>query len=285
VRFGPLIRYPDGTSRQHGALPPDGASIRVTRYRSGGGERANVGADKLTALRRSLPFITRVTNFEPATGGVDGETIENAKLRGPMTLQTGQRAVTASDFERLTKESSSEVARARCLAPAAPGGPIRVLVVPHARNEPREHHLDDFALDDVLRKRISDHLDERRLLGTVLEVSTPFYQGITVAALVQALPGRPATRIREQSTDLLYRYVNPLTGGADGKGWLFHTDINAAAIAQMLEAIEGVDRVEEVLLFEYDLRTGERHGTGREQIRLEDHSLFLSANHQVVVRQ
>lgn len=285
IRFGPLIRYPDGRTRQHGAIPADGASIRVTQYRSGGGEKANVGKEKLTALRRSLPFITRVTNFEPATGGVDGETIENAKLRGPLTLQTGHRAVTGADFERLALESSKEVARARCLPPASPGGPIRVLIVPDVTGNPRLHELDHFALDDDLRDRIRHHLDERRLLGTVMELSPPYYQGITVAALVQALPGRPATRIREQATDLLFRYVNPLTGGADGKGWLFDTDINAATIAQMLEAVDGVNRVEEVLLYEYDLRTGERHGIGREQIRLEPHSLFLSAKHQVVVRQ
>lgn len=285
IRFGPLIRYPDGPPRQHGAIPRDGATIRVSQYRSGGGEKANVGKDKLTSLRRSLPFITQVTNYEPATGGVDGETIENAKVRGPLSLQTGHRAVTAADFERLTLEASKEVARARCLAPTTLGGPIRMLVVPHVRSEPRDQVLDDFALDGPLLDRITGHLDDRRLLGTVVELTPPFYQGITVAALVRALPGKPASRIREQTTELLYRYINPLTGGADGKGWLFEADLSTAAIVQMIEAVDGVDRVEEVLLFECDLRTGERRGVGREQIRIEQHSLFLSAKHQVVVRQ
>jgi len=43
--------------------------------------------------------------------GVDAETVAEAKVRGPMTLRTGQRAVTAGDYERLTLESSIEVAR------------------------------------------------------------------------------------------------------------------------------------------------------------------------------
>ncbi|HRE01326.1 MAG TPA: putative baseplate assembly protein, partial [Ilumatobacteraceae bacterium] len=34
VRFGPLIRYPDGSTRQHGAAPREGAMIAVTGYRS-----------------------------------------------------------------------------------------------------------------------------------------------------------------------------------------------------------------------------------------------------------
>jgi hypothetical protein len=90
--------------------------------------------------------------------------------------------------------------------------------------------------------------------------------------------------VRQRAVDLLYRYINPLTGGVDGDGWPFDTDLNAAPIAQLLEAIEGVDRVEEVLLFEHDLRTGLRHGGGKELIRLDSQSLFLSARHQVVVR-
>ena len=52
----------------------------------------------------------------------------------------------------------------------------------------------------------------------------------------------------------------------------------------MLEAVEGVERVEEVLLFEYDLRNRRRLGAGRDVLPLDRHSLFLSADHQVVVR-
>ena len=53
---------------------------------------------------------------------------------------------------------------------------------------------------------------------------------------------------------------------------------------QLLEAVEGVDRVDEVLFFEYDLRNHERVGFGKELVKLGSDSLFLSTNHQVVVR-
>jgi hypothetical protein len=48
--------------------------------------------------------------------------------------------------------------------------------------------------------------------------------------------------------------------------------------------VEGVERVDELLLFEYDLRTRQRLGSAKDVIRLDQHSLFLSASHQVVVR-
>ena len=231
-----------------------------------------------------MPFVDHVTNLGPASGGVDAESVADAKERGPLSLRTGQRAVTHGDFERLTRESSIEVARTRCLPAAYPGGPVRVLVVPHVRSTPDTHRLDDFALSEPLLARIQEHLDARRLVGSSVEVGTPYYQGVSVAALLRAVPGRPAASVRQRAVEVLSRYINPLAGGTDGDGWPFDADLNAAAVTQLLEAVEGVERVEEVLLFEYDLRTGQRLGAGKDVIRLDQHSLFLSAAHQVVVR-
>jgi predicted phage baseplate assembly protein len=284
IRFGPRIRYADGSTRQHGAVPPNGAELVVTGYRWGGGAHGNVGKGTLTALQTTIPYIGSVTNLTPAIGGVDAETVENAKKRGPMTLRTGQRAVTADDFQRLTLESSPAVARARCLPPRTPGGPIRVLVVPHVNRPRDELHLDDFALTPALVRSISTHLDLRRVIGTSIEIGTPFFQGVTVAALLRALPGRPPTLVRQRALDALYEFVNPLTGGPDGEGWPFEADLNAATLFQLLAAVDGVDRVDEVLFFEYDLRNRVRIGAAREVVRLDPQALFLSAAHQVVVR-
>jgi predicted phage baseplate assembly protein len=284
IRFGPRVRYPDGTIRQHGLIPRDGAFISVTSYRHGGGARGNVGARTLTVMRNSVPFVSGVINLNPATGGVDAETVAEAKVRGPMTLRTGQRAVTAGDYERLTLESSIEVARARCLPATRGNGSVRLLVVPQVRGDSARHKLDDYAIAAPLMRTVTDHLNEHRVVGTAIEVSTPYYQGVSVAALVHLGPGRPAGLVRQRAVEALTRYINPLTGGPDGDGWPFEADINAAVIAQLLETVDGVERVEEALLFEYDLRTGRRLGAGKDIIRLDEHSLFLSAPHQVVVR-
>lgn len=284
VMFGPNIRYADGSTRQHGAVPPEGARITANKYRHGGGVAGNVGAGRLTALRSSIAFITRVGNFDPAIGGVDAETVEGAKRRAPQTLRAGARAVTAEDFERLAAEADPSVARVRCLPPAASGGPIRLMVVPSVKSAPDTQQLDEFALSPLLLQRLATHLDERRILGSTIEIGTPFYQGVTVAAMVVARPGRPASLVRDRALASLYRYVNPLVGGPDGNGWPFDADLTSANVFQILEAVEGVERVEEVLLFEYDLRNGERIGFGREVINLERDSLFLSAMNRVVVR-
>jgi predicted phage baseplate assembly protein len=231
-----------------------------------------------------VPYVRGVANLRPATGGVDAETVAEAKVRGPLTLRTGQRAVTAGDYERMAMEASNEVARARCLPAPRGNGSVRLLVVPRVRGVPTDHRLDDFAIGNELMDSIRRHLDAHRLVGTTVEVSTPFYQGVSVAALVHAGPGRPVDLVRQRAVEAITRFVNPLTGGSDGNGWPFDADLNAAVITQLLESVDGLERVEEALLFQYDLRTGRRIGGARDVIRLDAQSLFLAAQPQVIGR-
>ncbi len=284
LRFGPLIRYADGTMRRHGGTPPEGSVVVLSGYRYGGGAAGNVGPGTLVDMRTSLPYVDRVENIFAARGGVDAEPVDNAKRRGPHSLRAGGRAVTSDDFERLAAEADPAIARVRCLPPTETGKPIRLLIVPNVERPGEVLELDDFALTADMVQRVSAHLDERRILGTAIEIGTPYYQGVTIAALLAARPGRPVTLVRERALATLYRYLNPLTGGPHGTGWPFDADLNSANVFQLLEAVEGVERVEDVLFFEHDLRNHERVGFGKDLVKLSRDSLFLAANHQVVVR-
>ena len=197
VRFGPRIRYPDGTTRQHGAVPKDGAEITLTEYRHGGGAAGNVGAQTLSVLRTTIPAIDRVINLAAAFGGVDAESVENAKRRGPLALRRGQQAITADDYERIALESAPSIGRARCLPPAAPGRPIRLLVVPY-HEVALGNDLDAFALTDEIVATLLEAVERRRVLGIEVEIGTPYYQGVSVAALVAARPGRAASAIEDE---------------------------------------------------------------------------------------
>ncbi|MCP3993676.1 MAG: putative baseplate assembly protein [bacterium] len=283
VGFAPDIRYPDGKFVRHGAVPAMGSEIWVTGYRIGGGARGNVGARRLSVLKSSIPFIGSVENLAAAAGGVDAETVENAKLRGPMTLRAGERAVTTSDFERLTLEASREVARARCLGPEQPGDPVRVLIVPRLQVRPADLELDHLSLPEPVLAAVSNYLDERRILTTDVVVGTPSYQGVTAIARLQSAPGGDVELIRDAALARLYEYVNPLTGGPDGSGWPFDRSITSGEVFALLAGIEGVAGVAEVVFYPADLRTGEREDR-RERIRLAPSQLFASFKHQVMVQ-
>ncbi|NLT55652.1 MAG: putative baseplate assembly protein [Actinomycetales bacterium] len=290
IRFGPAVRQADGTVNRYGAVPPVDAQIMVTGYRFGGGRRGNVGAGTITSLRTSIPSVARVHNLDPATGGVDPETVDNARLRGPLELRGGQRAVTAADFERLTLAAAPGVARARCLAPQRPEDPVRLLVVPRVDVPPETLGLDDLGLSAELERTIADYLEARRLLTVRMVVDRPTYLGISIAARVRAAPGMRTETVRASAEAALYRYVNPVIGGPDGHGWPFGRDLNIGEAFALLSGVVGVLAVEEVVFFSGDLALSRGTRRTRDErlgnaVRLPEGSLFASCDHRVVVVQ
>jgi hypothetical protein len=284
VQFGPRIRDREGNYHQHGAVPESRAAIWMTKYRHGGGDLGNVPAGSLTQLRTSIAGVDRVENLAPASGGTDRESVENAKLRGPMTIRAAGRAVTAEDYERLVRQADSSIARVRALEPESLGAPVRLLLVPEVgEKHGRQPSIDAFALPLGSMAQVGDYLEERRVLGTSVELLTPFYQGVSVAALVHAAPARPPDVVRDRVLAALYAFIHPTSGGPDGTGWGWTDDLNAATLNQRVADIDGVERVD-VLLFHWDARNGQRVGEAQEIIRLRKNSLFLSGVHRVVVR-
>ena len=118
IRSGPVLRGPDGTDVQYGRIPPAGAQLRFSRYRVGGGAKGNVGRNTLTVLKSSIPYVAAVSNRYSAQGGIDAETLEQAKLRAPSNLRSSDVAITAADYERCALAASDQVSRALRLPPA-----------------------------------------------------------------------------------------------------------------------------------------------------------------------
>jgi len=285
IVFGPAVREPDGTLRSYGAVPPNGAVLRVRSYRTGGGRKGNVARGAIRVLRTSIPFIGRVDNRRPGGGGVDGEDLEAAKIRGPMTLRTRDRAVTAEDYEQIGLEAAPEVARVRCAraGEGAEAGAVRVLVVPSAvEDEPGRLRFEQLVPSDETLARIAAYLDERRVIGARVVVEPPSYQGITVVARLRSRPRTAPDRLQAQALEALYRYFHPITGGPDGDGWPFGRPIHAGEVYAVLQRLHGTELVEEARLFPADPITG-RRGEAVQRLEIDRHALVFSYNHQVLV--
>ncbi|MFD8430250.1 MULTISPECIES: putative baseplate assembly protein [Streptomyces] len=286
IAFGPAVREADGTLRQYGTVAPKGAVIRALRYRTGGGRAGNVARGAVQVLRTSIPYVSEVVNREAARGGVDGETVQEAKLRAPITLRAQERAVTLRDYEELARRAAPETARITCLEGEENeygAHAVRVLVVPQAVPDPGGRlRFEQLVPGDALLSRITRHLDERRLIGTRLSVGPPYYQGVTVVATVHAFRDVDADRVRRQTHDALYRHLDPLTGGADGRGWPFGRPVQSGEVFAVLQRVPGVELVDEVVLHPADPLTGKR-GDPTDRIDLEAPALVFSYDHRVRV--
>lgn len=285
LEFGPAVRQPDGSVRQYGAVPDRGAMVRMSTYRTGGGRRGNLARGMIRVLRTSVPFVSSVENRHPATGGVDGETVENARRRGPLELRSTGRAVTADDFEQFAREAAPDAARVRCVPVTSPGGGgVRLLVVPRLPvDELGRIGYDELARPSAeLLQRIATRLDERRLVGTRLVVEPPAYQGVTVVARLRGHPGADPDGVRDLALQALYAHLSPLDGGPDGDGWPFGRAVQAFELSAVLAGLAQVAGVDELLLFPAQPGTGER-GRPVTRLDLEPNALVHSFQHQVRV--
>jgi predicted phage baseplate assembly protein len=288
LRLGPAVRQPDGTIKLYGAIPPRGANLVFRRYRVGGGQAGNVQEGVLNTLKTAIPYVARISNLEPATGGLDAETLEAAQARAPAVLRSRDRAVTAEDFEFLAREAlPAAIGRVRCLQPrpaeagrVAPGQ-LYLLVVPRIAQPVRFLAPEELALDEESIRVLTAYLDERRLLTTRLSVRTPEYRWVAVRVQLRAAAGADQNAVRAAVLSRLHRFLNPLAGGPDGRGWPFGRDLFLSDVYQSLQGLEDVQFVRGVEL--YAARAGgEPEGEPQESLEVVAHSVVASAQHEVV---
>jgi predicted phage baseplate assembly protein len=284
IEFGPAVRLADGSLRSYGAVPSQGAIVRVPEYRAGGGAAGNMAVGALSVLKASIPYVARVENRRAAAGGVDGEDLEMAKVRGPITLRTRDRAVTTEDFEHIAREVAPEVARVRAItgSDASDVGVVRVLIVPAIPTDRARLSFDLLVPADDTLARIAKRLDESRLLGTRVVVEPPAYRGVTIVARLSGRPRTDPGRVQRDALDALFAYIHPTIGGPDGTGWPFGRPIMSGEVFAALQSVRGVELVEDVRIFGADPVTGAR-GKPTDRLDVDPNALVFSYDHQVLV--
>ena len=283
LRFGPVVRTEDGGTRQYGATPPAQAMIRIPEYLIGGGTIGNVDSGTLTVMRSSIPYVSEVTNPTAANGGSDPETLEALKERAAITVRTQMRAVTAQDYELLVRLAAPSIARAVCVDATQLGKPGHVLlqVIPAVPDD-----VHDFELlqphPDVL-EQIRSFIEPRRPLGAVVHIEPPKYLGVSVAARLVVQPGTTARLVMDQADLAIRRYLHPLIGGNDGRGWEFGHPLLLADVHSVLQRVPGVGYVDVVRLIPVDVVTGTR-GAPTDQIRPGARDLFFCVGNEFEIQ-
>jgi predicted phage baseplate assembly protein len=288
IRLGPELRNPHGGETQHGAIPPKGAALRMSRYRHGGGHTGNVDAETVTTLRSAIPGVASVTNPHPALGGVDPQSIDSARARSALEIRTRYRAVTAEDYEFLATEATPGVARARRVADDEPGVTLRIL--PRVDRADRRLTIEELTPDAELLNEIALYIDARKLVGTPVRLLPMRFRAVSVVVNLQASPRADVQRIERDVRRSLYTYLNPTIGGtagAVGSGWPAGRSLNQGELYAIVHEFQAVEFVKILRLYEMDLTTGEQasQAAGR-QIVIEPDEVIASGEHIVrVVRR
>jgi predicted phage baseplate assembly protein len=290
VTLGPALLQPDGSVYRFSQIPPKGSVLRFTRYQWGGGVGGNVPKGALSVLKSSVPYVARVTNRQEAAGGADAQSLEDARQRLPQVLRTRHRAVTADDYEHLATQVPG-VARACCLAPgpqpAAPGEPrpgeVVLVVLPQIRRREGLLTPEDLMLSAELRSAVLGHLEDRRVLGSRLEVRAPQLVWVSVEARLRPAEPALAAEVQAWAEAELYRYLDPFTGGPRGEGWPFGRALHVSELYALLQRHPGVEFVEELQIALSEPGSSAPPQPAPHRLGLARGALICSSRHQVQV--
>ena len=133
-----------------------------------------------------------------------------------------------------------------------------------------------------LQDEVRAFLDERRLLGSELILEGAAYTWVSAIVRVRARPRASRQRIGARAAAAIYRYIHPTRGGPDYQGWPFGRELFAGEIYSILQAIDGVDFVEEVVLHEVEPGTPQ-FGPPLSRVAPAQGGLLCSFEHRVRV--
>ena len=237
-------------------VPPAGREIRLW-YRRGGGASGNVPAGALNTLKDPISGL-KVTNPEPAVGGRDAETLENALVRGPQSLFRLERAVTGRDYEMLALAASRAVMRARAFTTSviwahANPGTVELLLVPYLPDNQRPggrvtaEALMEQEVEEV-RAQIESLLGARHPLGATLRVNWARYKTVRVSARIVVRREEDLAALRQRVLERLHLTINPLPTHFNAAGWLFGQALRASNVYEIALWEPGVRWVDQVRL-------------------------------------
>ena len=250
-RIDGKITFGDGI---HGTIPPSGKNNIKVDYVAGGGFHGNVGSNKITSIKGSIPFIRKVYNPLAAGGGLDIESTDSAIMRGPQKIRNRGQAVTKDDFEWLIRERFPSITKVKCISNTdlygkfAPG--IITIALASLRSSdgmpsPSLKLLDKVKryLDDVSANTITaaDDASARKI-----NVVGPQYSEVSVNAVISPMVLDEWPILQRQVTKMLQRFLHPIYGNLNGDGWNYGKVVSVSDVYRFLESISEVDYVEEL---------------------------------------
>jgi hypothetical protein len=274
-----VIHFGNGV---RGMAPPQegGDKVRVT-YQVTNGARGNVGQGQIAGIMQSLAFVRGVVNPSPAIGGGDSETLEGALQRGPQQLKHRGRAVSASDVEWLVKEIEPGILKVKCLPNRnvrlehSPGS-FAVVALPSGGEAGKEHFAETKRkLETALRSKSSNLVAAKGRLN----VMAPAFIEISVTATVIVDSPALIVPVEMACTDVLNRFLDPISGQSDGRGWEIGEPIHASAFYGLLQSVRGVQRIEQLHISVLRTENGEAVEMLPDDIRLMQHGIIANGRH------
>lgn len=226
------LRFGDGT---YGSRPKSGMALFAT-YRSGNGRSGNIGADSLKHVISDDAHVSGVKNLLQGRGGIDPESIEEARQKAPQAFRTEERAVTPDDYARIC-ELHPQVQKAA--ATLRWTGSWYTIFLALDRKGGGE-------VDSEFEEEILRFLEKYRMAGHDLEIDGPQYVPLEIEMCIHLKDDYLMWDVTNAIMQMFSNRVLP-----DGSLGLFHPDnfsfgqpVYMSRLYEAARSVEGIDWVD-----------------------------------------
>ena len=227
-------------------------TILTIKYRVGGGPNSNAQVGELTTIADGTTGIT-VTNDEPATGGTDGQNVEEIRHNAKSFFASQNRCVTRQDYQARILNLPAKFGNiAKCYVERIDDdGGLFVSTLSYNQNK-QLVQTPELVLRNIMTylnqyRMINDHLDFGFTLGTTL------FSGYNINFGVKFEVNSDR---RVNPTDVKIQVINTIKDFFKIERMQFRQSINMNDLQYNILGLEGVIGIKELKLFQ----TGEGHG-------------------------
>jgi hypothetical protein len=234
---------------------PSNTTLTV-RYLSGGGTNANVEANSISNLDTSLigfkntnlnsataQFVfdsTTVNNPIAASGGGDGDTIQEIRQNSLANYNTQQRNVTADDYliRALSMPPKFGVLAKAFTAKSSPKDPDTILdlfVLAYNQNNQL------VTTSQTIKNNLITYLNQSRMIGDSVNIKDAFIINIGVEFDIITLPNNI-------NSDVLARCITELQAYFNTNRWQINQPIILRDITVLLDRVPGVQTVQNLTI-------------------------------------
>ncbi len=254
-----------------GHIPPMGKNNILTSYKIGAGVKGNINKHHIDKLASSIAYIDKITNYESAMGGADEQSIESLINAAPKRIRHKNRAVTYDDFEALSYEASSNIAKVKISSQA---GLVQLFILPYSE-------VKKPLPTETLKTLLKDYISTRTSATIAIEVSEPHYVNINISLNIVVDNWNLASTLKNSVQVKIDAFLHPLKGGPTSKGWNFGEVPTLSHIFNLLNTVDGIAYFKEAeismdnqVLYDLD---------GQKHINLDKDIMIYSGEHNINV--
>ena len=228
------------------------------RYLTGGGVNANVSSNTLTTLNGNVKFLNSnlnpvtandifaslaVTNPEAASGGGDGDSIEEIRQNSSANFASQQRNVTQDDYlvralsmpARYGEISKAyiEPTKAQSLYSGEAAGILDLYILTYDIN--KKLNTASYAL----KQNLATYLSQYRMINDAINIKDAFIINIGVNFDIITLPNFNSNEVLTKCITTLQEYFNI-------SNWQINQPIILRNIYTLLDRVEGVQTVKNI---------------------------------------